>query len=225
MHLVRFADEVAEQCEVCRAFDKAPRIPIAGTSTASAFNEKLQIDLLFLGDIIALRIMDMFSKYSLLIPARSKNPQEVRDAFCNSWLSVFGQPKGIQLDEGGGWKNEILLDLCSERRIKLQFQGVGAHPWILERRNGLARGNFNRIREDDRFTGRQILSEVQWRLNALISAGGFSAYQMAFGSNPMDDQDGDLSFAQDASLSGQFAQQWKLRIRAQEAALKEIANS
>ena len=40
-----------------------------------------------------------------------------------------------------------------------------------------------------------------------------------------DDSDGDLLFAQDTSILGQFAQQRQLRIRAQEAALKEIANS
>ena len=40
-----------------------------------------------------------------------------------------------------------------------------------------------------------------------------------------DDTDEDLLFVQDASISGQFAQQWQLRIRAQEAALKEIARS
>ena len=39
-----------------------------------------------------------------------------------------------------------------------------------------------------------------------------------------DDSDEDLLFAQDTSTSGQFVQQWQLRIRAQEAALKEIAN-
>ena len=34
-----------------------------------------------------------------------------------------------------------------------------------------------------------------------------------------------MLFDQDTSILGQFAQQWQLRIRAQEAALKEIANS
>ena len=34
-----------------------------------------------------------------------------------------------------------------------------------------------------------------------------------------------LAFAQDASSSGQFVQQWELRMMAQGAALKEIANS
>ena len=53
---------------------------------------------------------------------------------------------------------------------------------------------------------------------------------MAFGPNPVDsfvwgDGNEDLLFAQDASLAGQFVQRWKLRMRAQEATLKEVANS
>ena len=53
---------------------------------------------------------------------------------------------------------------------------------------------------------------------------------MVFGSNPADlcgweDGDGDMAFAQDASLAGQFVQQWKLRMRAREASFKENANS
>ena len=53
---------------------------------------------------------------------------------------------------------------------------------------------------------------------------------MVIGPNPAgvygwEDKDEDLTFAQDTSKSGQFAQQWKLRIMAQDAASKEIANS
>ena len=36
-HLVYHVDKVLETRGVCRAFDKAPRIPIAGTATALAF--------------------------------------------------------------------------------------------------------------------------------------------------------------------------------------------
>ena len=38
--------------------------------------EKLQVDLLVLGAIIALRAMDVYSGYALLMPARSKCPRE-----------------------------------------------------------------------------------------------------------------------------------------------------
>ena len=44
-HLVSQVGQVLETCDVCRAFDKAPHIPIAGAATVSAFNEKVQVDL------------------------------------------------------------------------------------------------------------------------------------------------------------------------------------
>ena len=158
---------------------------MAGTSIVSRFNEMVQVDLLFLDDIIVVHAMDVFSKCSLLHQVKSKNPQEVWDAFCAGWLGTFGPPKSTQMDEGGEWKNEIWTDYCSDRRIKSVSQGVGAHPWLLGRRNGLARGIYNRLIEDDRFSRSRILSEVQWRLNTMLSASGFSAYQMVFGFNPV----------------------------------------
>ena len=64
----------------------------------------------------------------------------------------------------------------------------------------------------------------------MLSACGFSACQMVSGSNPVDlfgcaGGDEDMMFAQDASLAGHFTQQWKLRAKAQEATLKDIAKS
>ena len=115
-----------------------------------------------------------------------------------------------------------MTELRSDRRMKMLFQGAGAHPWILGRRNGLARGIYNRLKEDDRFSAKRAPAGVQWPLNALISRGGFPDDHMVFGSNPADlyeweAKDGDLMFAQDTSPSGQFVQQGKLRIMAQEA--------
>ena len=66
--------EVLEQRGVRRIFDKALHVPIPGTPAASISSEELRVDLLFLDDIIALRAMHVFSKYSLLVPVRSKNP-------------------------------------------------------------------------------------------------------------------------------------------------------
>ena len=68
MHLITCVDEVLARFEVCQAFEKAPRVPAAGISMVAAFNEILQADLLFLGDIIALRIMDAYYTYFPPIP-------------------------------------------------------------------------------------------------------------------------------------------------------------
>ena len=40
IHLVTCVDEVSEQCEVRRTFDKAPHVPVAGASAALVFHEK-----------------------------------------------------------------------------------------------------------------------------------------------------------------------------------------
>ena len=120
-HSVNHVDDVLGNCDVCRAFAGAPHVPIAGTSAVSMCNEEVQVDLLFLGDVVVAHAMDVFSKYSLLHPVQSENPQEVRGVFCAGWLPTFGRPKCIRMDEGGEWENEIWADFCAERRIKMQF--------------------------------------------------------------------------------------------------------
>ena len=75
----------------------------AGTSTVSVFNEKMQVDLLFTGDIIALHVVGVSPKYLSLTPARSKNPQEVWDAFSSLRIGVIGPPESVQMSGGGGW--------------------------------------------------------------------------------------------------------------------------
>ena len=62
------------------------------------------------------------------------------------------------MGEGGEWENDSWVDLRTDRHIKLQHQGVGARPWILERQNGLARGIHNRVHADGRYAGCQLIS-------------------------------------------------------------------
>ena len=44
LHQPRRVGEVLGRCEVCRAFDEAPHVPVAGTSTASMFNETAHVN-------------------------------------------------------------------------------------------------------------------------------------------------------------------------------------
>ena len=90
------------------------------------------------------------------------------------------------------------------------FGGRAHATWILGCRCGLARVTYDRLMASDRFLRKQILSEVQWCLNARISAGGNFAYQVVSGSNPVnlferDDRAEASLFAREISLSWQFA--------------------
>ena len=56
------------------------------------------------------------------------------------------------------------------------------------------RGVRNRLDKGDRFSGRATLNEVQFCLHAMLRRGGFSAYPVVFGADPVDLcmwQDGD----------------------------------
>ena len=51
--LLARADEVVNQREVCQALEKAPHLPVAGSSPVLTFDEKIQVDLPFLiGNIL-----------------------------------------------------------------------------------------------------------------------------------------------------------------------------
>ena len=90
------------------------------------------------------------------------------------------------MDEGGEWKNELRAELSPSRRIQSLFRGVGAQPWILERRDGSVRGTYDRLRENDHFSDAHDLAEVQRRLDSLSSGSGFTASHVVLGSNPVD---------------------------------------
>ena len=58
--------------------------------------------------------------------------------------------------------------------------------WLLARRNGLARGIFNRLAADVRIPNKHFLTEVRYSLNTLSPSGGYLVFQMVSGSNPAD---------------------------------------
>ena len=61
----------------------------------------------FAGGFTALRAMDMFPRYSLLLPEQSGNPRGAWDVLRSGWFGIFGPPSSIQMDGKGEWKNEI----------------------------------------------------------------------------------------------------------------------
>ena len=171
---LKVAGFVADEGDACPAFDGAPRSPAAGASSASNLNEKVQTGPLSLGYRITLQSVE-----SSLVP--TKNSCEVWVEIAALQITVFGIPRCLHIGSRGEWKNEVLAHLCSVRSIRLQFPGEGAHPWMLERRNGLARCIKNRLRYGGRFAGRVILNEAQYCLNAMLNLGWSSAYRVAFG--------------------------------------------
>ena len=120
-------------CDAREAFDEVPRLPAAGTSVVSASNEKVQMGLLLLEKLIAPHAFVLFSRYSMLVLASSKNPSEVWGAFAASRITAVGKPRYMRMNSGGVWQDGVWADLRPGRSFRLLPQGKGAFPWMLER--------------------------------------------------------------------------------------------
>ena len=75
------------------------------------------------------------------------------------------------MDSGGECEKEVWTGLRSEPNVRLQFQGKGAHPWMLERRNGLARDIYYRLHEGRSFVGKAALDVIQSCVNFALVFG------------------------------------------------------
>ena len=124
--LIPLVGDVVRECEICRAFDLATAIPVSGASMASSFNEKVLADLLVLSDPTVAHVLDLFSRYPPLVPVRPTNLGDVWDTSCASWIAVFGEPRIMQMGEGGEWKNDLRIDFRADRYFKSQREGAGS---------------------------------------------------------------------------------------------------
>ena len=100
MGLAHYVDGASGQCVTRRAPDKAPRSPVPGAPHG----------------------FDIFCNNPPLASVRCQDPQEVRSVFRGSRIAIFGWPKCIQMDDGGGWGNEIWADICPGRRVSSTFR-------------------------------------------------------------------------------------------------------
>ena len=66
--------EVLKPHEVCRAFNTVPHSPAADTSSETSLNEKLQAELPYSDDAIALHAAGTYPKHALLAQMRPENP-------------------------------------------------------------------------------------------------------------------------------------------------------
>jgi transposase InsO family protein len=84
-------------------------------------------------------ITDMFTKYAVAVPLRSKQAVEVADAIFNHWYMVYGIPYEIITDQGKEFDNELLQRL-NERLSVGQKRTTPYYP----QSNGQAE-SFNKI--------------------------------------------------------------------------------
>lgn len=67
-----------------------------------------------------LPILDHYSRYTKMFPLGSKNTEEVREAF-EGYLTDFGIPRAVILDNGGEFTSQHFKDFCQRHQITLCY--------------------------------------------------------------------------------------------------------
>ncbi len=79
--------------------------------------ERVSIDLI---DMVAGTQGYHYRRYTKLIPLKSKTTEEVKEAF-HSYLSDFGTPRALLLDNGGEFTSHLFKNYCHSRGITLCY--------------------------------------------------------------------------------------------------------
>ena len=182
---------VTQECENCLEHSASkPRRKVA-LPLSKTFNECLATDLKMLkfksGESCwVLHIIDTLTRYSVMVPVKSKTGSEITQKFFTNWISIFGRPQRILSDNGGEFINDTLLEMASRLGIELKSTPAES-PWcngICERHNSILGKMVEKTKDDTKCS---IAVACAWASNAknqLTNQMGFSPHQLVFGSNP-----------------------------------------
>ena len=161
--------------------------PAVGFSFAKEFNETVSMDLKTYHGFLFLHIIDHATRFSTAAVIRSKEKEEIIDKVFKHWVALFGCPRKVLSDNGGGeFNNELFRDMA--QLLNTQVLSTAAEsPWqngITERHNAIISNMVDRILEDVNCSIEVALAWALSAKNSLKNVFGYSPNQLVFGKNP-----------------------------------------
>ena len=177
-----------KSCEVCMKHKReSPRRRVA-LPQGKIFNDVVALDLKQLSDkSLILHAVDTLTRYSGVVPIKSKSANEIVEKLFQIWISIFGRPAKFISDNGGEFINHEFMELCMQFGIQLQTS-PSESPWcqgIVERHNAIIGQMIDKVMNS---TGCNRGIACCWAMNAkntLSNIHGFSPHFLVFGRNPV----------------------------------------
>ena len=91
---------------------------------ADHYKQEYQMDLFFINEnteqkfTIGLLLIDIFSKFMVVVPLFSKQPQDLLDGLEEGLKDMGGKPESIYTDDEGSLNSKLLQDYFKEHNIK-----------------------------------------------------------------------------------------------------------
>ena len=124
--------------------------------------EEYQVDLAFFKAKdkieIGLVMIDIFSKYAVVIPIASKETPDVIAGMMEGFQKMGGKPKCIYSDNEGALGSSLFDEFCESHKVKLIT--TRTHAWVAERFIRTLKDMINKRLENTEKTWKDVLFEV-----------------------------------------------------------------
>ena len=180
---------VVDSCRVCRLWQSNGRNAVTSNRQSIEFNETIQIDLLFISELIILHMVCEATRWSAATIVPSKKCEDLIPAIIQNWFRIYGPPTTIVADHEGALCGEEAAIAFERWNVAFKPKPIGSHAYTVERHNALLRSQFNHIKAQcilDKLDipDAEILSEAVFAKNTLLQVNGRSPYQAVIGRTP-----------------------------------------
>ena len=180
---------VTDTCRVCRLWKRPTSRPQATLRQSVHFNEAIQVDLLFVSNLIVLHIVDECIRWSSARVIKSKTVADILSGLLHGWFAIFGPPGVIVSDREGSLMSEEAAIFLERHGTSLRPKPKGSHAQIVERHHEILRQVFHRVKSQSLEEGlvisdEDLLAECVFAKNALLIVHGESPYQALLGRSP-----------------------------------------
>ena len=195
------------QCTACLRYKKPNQPAPAALPSASEFNQKLQVDVMWIKAATSavyeegpddrhmrkfaiLSLVDMATKYQAAALVTSEQGSDLIKGIERHWIAHFGPPHCIISDEGRGWASGDMQNWTESLSILHEIAPGEAHTRLslVERRHAVLRKAVELYMHDLKVYGvdgiKQALCYVVPQINAQPTVAGYSPSQWLFGYQP-----------------------------------------
>jgi hypothetical protein len=181
--------DVCDTCRICRSWTRPSSKAMSHLTQAAGFNERVQLDLLFIDTYILVHLCDEATRFSMAEVIKTKEPCDILSGIKKAWVRVFGVPQIFISDSEGALGSEEASIWAERLGTSFKLLPKGSHATIVERHHETLRQLIHRIssqlkRENIVMSMDDICAEALVAKNCLLVINGVAPYTAVLGKLP-----------------------------------------
>ena len=154
--ILALVPEIVDTCAVCRAWARPGPSAAVSTRLPVAFNEEVQVDLLFIERKTIIHMIDVCTRFTVAHVIPTKETDDLLTAIQKFWVGLYGPPSKIVADQEGGLNSPDAAAWLSAREIVLEPKAKYAHANVVERHHEILRRQVHLLKDQTLSDGVRI---------------------------------------------------------------------